>query len=186
MNWEQVLTALGATGVVSAIVAFITQRQTREFDHTLKTQEEETRSLLETRLTLAMGLRETRLPPFIELWKLTGAFPRWPRDNTLTYSKLVEFSEGLRHWYFNTGGWLLSTESREAYGHVQEAIWHEKTGVFATRTGEQAKSPSSPLAPKDYDSVMDRCSALRTALTEDLESRRPGPIARELSLTGTG
>ena len=182
MDWDLVGTTLAATGVVGAIVtavvAYISHRQTRHFDDQLQRGQEDYRRLLETRAELDLDLREKRLPHYEALWALTAEIPRWPRRATLSYADLDAFSRKLRDWYFEQGGWLLSRSSREAYGKLQEALWHQETGVLAAQA-RYTQSRSGLVQMMEYDTVMRACSTLRTNLTDDLHSRRPGPLPDE-------
>jgi dihydroneopterin aldolase len=56
---------------------------------------------------------------------------------------------------------FLSTEAREAYGDLQETI---KQVV--------EEKPSGLISAEHYDLIRNMCSRLRTALTNDLQSRR--------------
>jgi hypothetical protein len=49
-------------------------------------------------------LRGLRIKSYSELWRRTRVLPRWPIDESLTYTKLREYSEKLREWYFGDGG----------------------------------------------------------------------------------
>ena len=101
------------------------------------------------------------------LWKTTALLPKWPRDTSVTYERLQDFSLALRTWYYETGGMYLSHSTRkQAYSPLQDTL---QGLVESNRTG--------PLSEQDYDAVRARCSSLRTALAGDIESRREGPIS---------
>jgi hypothetical protein len=113
-----------------------------------------------------LDLRKRRIEVYHELWKSTALLPKWPRADNVTYADLAALSETLRHWYYEGGGIYLSKTSRdEGYGPLQGTIasvlGHGKSGV---------------LEPGDYEAVRKKCSALRTRLTEDIESRRESPV----------
>jgi hypothetical protein len=107
----------------------------------------------------AERLEATRYPA---VWKLTSALSVWPRQEP-TYGELAELHRSLRQWYYDGGGIYLSERSRARYGDVQELI-----AAHVAVGGD----PRAPLAPRVYDGLMKTCSALRTALAEDLETRR--------------
>jgi hypothetical protein len=90
--------------------------------------------------------------------------PKWPRATDVTYAKLHTLSEGLRDWYFLEGGIYLSEEARKAYGNVQE-------NVCLTVQGKQDEQDKT-ISDAEYDKLVDCCSALRTELTRDLQSRK--------------
>ena len=60
----------------------------------------------------------------------------------------------------------MSENSRTRYGDVQELVAAELDRL----------PPTARLLDDTYEPLMDACSAFRTALTEDLESRRQGSI----------
>jgi hypothetical protein len=108
-------------------------------------------------------LRTARLESYPALWLLTGVLPEWPRV-TITHGDLWNLHQRLAEWYFRTGGYLLSENSRARYGELQGHL-------DKLMPAEPAESSVS-LDEDTYDEVRESCSALRTALTEDLESRR--------------
>ncbi len=117
---------------------------------------------LATRAKVNEEMRQLRLTSYPVLWQLTSNFSRWPKV-THTYGDLVEFHGWFRSWYYEVGGLHLSENSRARYGEVQELT------AACLDAGAQAGS----AIPDDvYDELLEACSALRTALTEDLESRR--------------
>ena len=120
---------------------------------------------LERRTRIDEGLRAKRTELYADLWKLSGILPKWPRNKEVTYQGLLERSERMRHWYFETGGGLyLSEPSRAAYGKAQEAI-------VQTVESKMSSRPENSLEKSDYDRVRDALSALRTELARDLHSR---------------
>jgi hypothetical protein len=113
-----------------------------------------------------LDLRKRRIEAYAPLWKATGLLPQWPRAQGLSYDDLFGLSARLRQWYYETGGIYLSRSShRNAYAPLQEAI-----------AGLHRQGRSGPLSDTDYDAVRRLCSALRTALADDIESRREGPV----------
>src|SRR5262245_40297981 len=63
-----------------------------------------------------------REPFYKDLWALTDMLPMWPKSDYVTYAKVLKRSGECRDWFFKGGGLYLSTESRAAYGKVQEAL----------------------------------------------------------------
>jgi hypothetical protein len=120
---------------------------------------------LANRSKVSEELREQRLKAYPNVWERTAKFSRWPR-NTVTYGELAEFERDLRSWYYRVGGLYMSENARRRYGHVQEL-------VSAYREGRE---PGRHVEPDAYEDLMEACSAFRTALTEDLESRRQGSL----------
>jgi hypothetical protein len=128
-------------------------------------------------------LRAMRLTTYPVAWTLTGDVPTWP-ERELTYGALRALHERLRAWYYGTdefaerlgerpGGLSLSTNGRERYGNVQEII------AINLRGSDDGEA----LVPHEaYEGIRDSCSAFRTALAEDLDTRRMRSIlyARQL------
>jgi hypothetical protein len=113
------------------------------------------------RQKLDEALRSERLVQYKKLWLITGRLPQWPRA-ALVQGDLVAMSEALRDWYFQDGGIYLSTKSRTLYTGVQESI----------ATAGAGRDAGAAVDDPDYDRIRAACSALRSALTNDLASRR--------------
>jgi hypothetical protein len=119
---------------------------------------------LATRAKVNEELRNARLKFYPPLWQLTSQFSRWPRTPT-TYGNLVTIHCDFRNWYYAAGGLYLSENARDRYGDVQELV----EAHLAPRSPEHNDEEVPDLI---YDDLMETCSSLRRALTEDLESRR--------------
>lgn len=89
--------------------------------------------------------------------------PLWPPATDPTYERLSDFRADLRDWYFNDGGWLFSTESRQAFEALQKLLG-EIIKADGTADGQ--------IKPSQYDAIRCKCSALRPELTNDLQSRK--------------
>ena len=131
---------------------------------------------LATRAKVNEEMRQLRLTSYPVLWQLTSNFSRWPRM-ALTYADLVAIHGRLRGWYYETGGIHLSENSRARYGEAQEL-----TAVCLATPDDPGAQASSPVPDDVYNELLDACSALRTALTEDLESRRQRSLLHSLGL----
>lgn len=113
-----------------------------------------------------LDLRKRRIEVYGPLWQATSLLPKWPRDEGVTYEQLAQLGRDLRRWYYEVGGMYLSrTTHDEGYGPLQGAI---ASAVGEGRTG--------PLTPADYEAIRKRCSALRSLLAADVESRRDSPL----------
>ena len=124
------------------------------------------KSWLDSRLKLDEETRKERWEVYKKLWTLTKCVPKWPRDESLTYGTLLEFSTKCRDWYFIEGGFHLSTPARKAYGRMQDALG----------AALQGKAEAAKVDGPDYNSVQQAGSALRTQLTLDLHSRQRGAL----------
>ena len=177
MDWELVAAVLGTSGIVATTLGYFTQRLTSQYDYALKQAQEAYTRALTTQSTIDEDLRTKRLPPYAALWKLTEVLPQWPPNEMCTYKDLQTFSASLRDWYFHDGGWLLSELARKAYGEVQEILWDKSKGVLWVPGASPPTLQTGLVEESAYETVRKCCHALRTQLTRDLESRRPGPIA---------
>ena len=120
------------------------------------------KSWLDSRLQLDAETRKERWEIYKKLWNMMAAVPKWPRDENLTYQKLIAFSGQCRDWYFTLGGFHLSRASQKAYSAMQQTI----------ADAAEANAATDKVNAPEYDRVQQACSALRTQLTLDLHSRQ--------------
>ena len=121
---------------------------------------------INSRAKIDEGLREQRLQVYPQLWAHTSIVSRWPRTDA-TWRDLAAVHGMLRQWYYGSGGLFMSERSRDLYGDVQVLMdW-----LVAGR-----EDSADQITGREYEYVMDRCSALRTALTQDLETRSSRPM----------
>ncbi len=112
-----------------------------------------------------VDLRIRRLEVYPELWNATSILPKWPKASGVTYEDLLAFSQLLRDWYFEKGGMYLSqTTHNQGYSPLQDAL----ADVLKANN-------SGPVSGEHYERIRERCSALRSKLADDIESRREGP-----------
>jgi len=173
MPWDVILGGASG-GIAVAIIAAVlflklltekvVEAAQKQFESALKRSEELHKSTLAMVTTVDTDLRERRITAYSELWKKTGTLPQWPRNRELTYQDLLNLTDELRKWYFETGGMYLSATARKAYGEVQESL-----------TCVLAKGNAGTVNDSDYDTIRSKCSTLRTELTRDLLSRRVAP-----------
>jgi hypothetical protein len=83
----------------------------------------------------------------------------------------------LREWYYDVGGLYLSENARARYGDMQELL----DVYLAPRSPDDDTPVPQPSSGKawehsPYKALMESCSAFRTALTEDLATRRSRSI----------
>lgn len=112
-----------------------------------------------------VDLRKLRIPVYQELWSTTSLLPKWPKATGVTYEQLLTFSQTLRKWYFERGGMYFSRSTHDkAYGPLQDTL----ADVLKT-------NKSGVVSEEHYESIRVSCSVLRSALANDIESRREGP-----------
>lgn len=120
-----------------------------------------------------VDLRTRRIDVYKELWEKTALLPNWPRDESVTYEQLLNFSYDLTDWYFHRGGMYLSgTAQSDGYAALQDTL--------AQILQDGPTGRLSLEAPDHYGMVRDRCSTLRTLLAIDIESRREAPSKSRL------
>ena len=112
-------------------------------------------------------LREERLVAYNALWKELDRLAYYSPPQALTYGVAKELSAALRTWYFEVGGLLLSTSTREPYFDLQRALKEviESGGV------DHEEVP-------DARALKRLGSRLRTSTTDDVATR-VGPRLKE-------
>jgi hypothetical protein len=146
------MTALGGTGVV--ILGLATWLGKVWSDRIAQSEK--------LRGEIDLDLRKLRIDAYKLIWEETDILPAWPKDQKVTYGDLDKFSAQLKDWYFKKGGIFLSYNAHhKGYIPLQKAI-----------ADLDAKQKDSPLAKTDYTAIREKCSALRTLLTQDIQSRR--------------
>ncbi|MFI6875164.1 hypothetical protein ACIBL6_17180 [Streptomyces sp. NPDC050400] len=129
------------------------------------------KAALTSRATINESLRNLRLEKYPEVWQATSHLSPWPR-RSLTDHELQEFHTSLQSWYYEEGGPYLSYSARDRYDEMQQSLeaWLEGGRRPAT----------TPVPDVVYDGLLGVCHSLRTALTEDLETRRARSMIRAL------
>jgi Zn-dependent oligopeptidase len=122
------------------------------------------KNALSQRTKIDETMLKERRELYKKLWEKTKLLPKWPQATDVTYAKLHTLSEELRNWYFEQGGIYLSEQARKVYGNVQENLCKTVQG----KQNDQAKT----ITDAEYKNLVDFCSALRTELTRDLQSRK--------------
>src|SRR6266545_4783442 len=101
---------------------------------------------LTQRARMHEDLWSRRLDPYRDIWALSSQFSRWPRQHP-TIADIERLHERLRQWYYGLGA------------------------IFAA-----AADPREPVSDGDYADMVVIFSRFRTALANDLESRRKRSI----------
>jgi hypothetical protein len=133
-------------------------------------------SYLTSRAQVAEEIRKARLTSYAELWRLTSLVSVWPRSDP-TVEDLEGLHRALRKWYFEVGGLYLSENARARYGEVQKLLARVVANFQSLH-----KTAAGRLSENTYKDLQNTCSALRTALTEDLETRAQRSVLRSLGL----
>lgn len=115
-------------------------------------------------------LRERRLTAYAALWALTEPLALYSPVRELSGHGARALSERLRHWYFSDG-MVLSEAARDSYFALQKKLTESRVAAAATQT--------SPLDPPLVKGLQQASSAMRTALSRDVASRRPPMIASD-------
>lgn len=106
-------------------------------------------------------LRERRLTAYEELWRLLEVLSLYDRD-PITVDQVRSLSARLTRWYYQTGGVVLSTQTRNAYFPLQN---------IAAAAGHLPMPNEFRLDQRTMDDLKRRASRLRTALTMDVGTR---------------
>jgi hypothetical protein len=120
------------------------------------------KAVLAIRAKVNEELRARRLAAYPPVYRLSSALSFWPPAE-LTGDELLDLNLRLRAWYFTTGGLFLSENSRTRYGELKQLICAHL---------DELEDRAAPVPRPVYQDLADTCSAFRTALTEDLETRR--------------
>jgi hypothetical protein len=106
------------------------------------------------------SLRGLRIGAYKELWKELDALAKYGRPDALSRSKAEDLRDSLRDWYYDSGGLVLSTETRGDY--------------FRLLDGLELVINHSTNIMRDADDEFLRVlgSRLRTAMTRDVGTRR--------------
>jgi hypothetical protein len=103
-------------------------------------------------------LREERIAAYKELWKELARLAYYSPEAPVTRDVARDLSAALRKWYFETGGLLMSEETREPYFDLQRAL----TAVVAS---------DDELSTPTIDALKQLGSRLRTSTTDDVATR---------------
>jgi hypothetical protein len=141
----------GAAGLVSAIITYFSTRG-------------------KIRLDLAAAydkqLQESRLESYKELWGMMEQLARYGRDESVTYAVIHSISQKTRTWYFQKGGIYLTERSRAPYFKWKKVM---QTVLDAT---DLVSQPNLEIDTTRLDPILAAGSALRTALSDDIGTKR--------------
>ena len=171
---ETLLGAAGVSGAVACLGFFFAKTALervvdgagKSLELVLAKAEETHKKQLELAGSIDLDLRQRRLSAYSEVWGKMRLLPKWPSAAEVTYKDLRELSSEFTKWYFDGGGMFMSSEAREAYGRLQDEI----KKVLDT----DEIDPGSGIGG-EYEAVREKCSQFRSAITDDLLSRRAAP-----------
>jgi hypothetical protein len=128
---------------------------------------------LNARAKASEELRGRRLEAYPAIWRETALFYRDASSTKLTWQDLEGIQLEFRRWYFTTGGLFLSRRSTNRLNDVQELL---------SKYLARGRDPSNAeVDDGTYTAITETCSAFRTALTEDLDTRRQRSFVWSLS-----
>jgi hypothetical protein len=106
------------------------------------------------------SLRDLRIGAYKDLWQKLELLAKYGRPNPLAKSEAQGLRDDLRNWYFRTGGLVLSTQTRQDYFALLDAL--ELVIVASDKT----------VGGRDDEFLRVLGSRLRTAMTRDVGTRR--------------
>ena len=116
-----------------------------------------------------ISLRQDRLAAYRELWLSLQPLAKYAPPQPVTYGVVERLMRELRGWYFGTGGIFLSYGARDAYFELMDALRE----LLLTPPAD----PGGPLGFADFQVLRELGSALRTAMVEDVQTRRGSALA---------
>lgn len=112
--------------------------------------------------TVYKELWTKRYDTYKKMFLLTGIMPQYPVHSKVTYDQLFKRSEEMRNWFFEDGGLLVSTKTRNKYFKVQKNI---------QKVLEAGPAEKQREITVEYEDIRILLSELRRAMVDDLISR---------------
>jgi hypothetical protein len=141
----------GAGGLVSAIITYFSTRAKIRLDLAAEYDKQ---------------LQESRLEVYKELWAMLEQLAKYGRVEPVTYAVIRSISDQTRTWYFQKGGIYLTERSRKPYFD-----W-KKTMQPVLDTSESARQSDKEIEPHQRELIIAAASTLRTALSDDIGTKR--------------
>jgi len=117
-----------------------------------------------------ISLRTDRLAAYRELWRSLQPLAKYARPAPVTYRAVGRLIGQLRAWYFQDGGIYLSYHARDAYF----ALMDELRALVASAPSDLALE----LDFEAFETLRELGSDLRTAMVDDVQTRRGSVLAR--------
>lgn len=118
---------------------------------------------LDYRAKLLENIWQKRLEAYTKFVKLTSLFPKYPFRKEVNWQDVLQLTIDFRDWYFEGNGIVISRDFRDVYFDLQK---HIVAALSPERVNHKIR-----LEDADYDDLRERCSALRTLMARELESR---------------
>lgn len=115
-------------------------------------------------------LRADRLTAYRKLWLSLQPLARYARPTPVTHQVVGRLFGQLRAWYFQDGGIFLSHHARDAYF----ALMDELRELVAREPSDSARE----LDFEAFETLRQLGSDLRTAMVNDVQTRRSSALAR--------
>lgn len=166
-------------------------------DHGLALEKKEREILQGLAAGYAKDLRDRRIEAYKELWAKLGILALYAPKQDVRYHELEEITGHLSAWYYAVGGLLLSTEARDAYFALQDALTETlRAATLCKKTEDVLRSKSEHFTlreihelekqlnewvpgtdPKlDFIELRRRMSTLRSRLCDDAGTRDPAMV----------
>jgi hypothetical protein len=140
----------GVAGLVSAVLTHISTRAKIRLDLAAEYDKK---------------LQESRLAAYKDLWAMLEPLARYGRDQPVSQITLQDISAKTRAWYFQTGGIYLTKRSRKPY-----FAWKALMQPLLDKPVET--KPDGSIPDQELEQVIEAASLLRTALSDDIGTKR--------------
>ncbi len=131
-------------------MALLAQSHTQQMTWLKQTQDLQLESLKSARAVRVQHdetLHEARFKAYCDLMKKLGVFALFSPEKSPRYEHLQEVSKDLRGWYFDAGGLLMPTRTRNIYFRLQETLVLAAVG---NRSGD-LRGPSRTFSVAEMD-----------------------------------
>jgi hypothetical protein len=139
-----------------------------ELDNSIRFEQDAIAQLEEALLARGQPLRgplsqvvlNKRIAAYEDLWQRLQVLARYDPPVPLTPNTLQTLSQSLIQWYFMLGGMYLADASRPSYFALKAALQE--------LVAQGNTAPDTPVPDATVEEVVDKASALRASLRQDL------------------